>query len=348
MLNKRYKFDGKPILNLTKTQLKNKKIVENKIKSGTYNFEKVKCVICGSSNFDLLAEKDRYGLRVSTVICKECGLVQTNPRMTQKSYNDFYDSNYRGLYSGHKSVSEEFFNNQIARGKSIINYIEKKTGEVLENKFVLEIGSGAGGILKPFKDKNNQVLGLDLGSEYIKFGQNKGITLKIGTLRELDKIKKKPDLVIYSHVLEHILNPYEELKILKRNLKRNSLVYIEVPGIKNLTKSYDQDFLRYLQNAHVYHFSLMTLGNLAKRTGYDLICGDENIRAIFKIGKVNNKFQNDYNKTIIFLKNLEDRRKNPLNLLKISLKRVIFNSVVFALRKTGTFEIAREIYHKYN
>ena len=68
MLNERYKFDGKPILNLNKIQLQNKKMVEDKIKSKKYKFEKVNCVICGSSNFELLAEKDRYGLQVSTVV----------------------------------------------------------------------------------------------------------------------------------------------------------------------------------------------------------------------------------------------------------------------------------------
>jgi len=344
MLNKRYKFDGKSSLNLNKIQLENKKIVEDKIKSKKYKFEKVNCVICGRSNFELLAEKDRYGLYVSTVICKKCGLLQTNPRMTQLSYNDFYDINYRRLYGGNETATERFFNNQITHGKAILDFIEKKTNKEFTNKFVVEIGAGAGGILKAFKDKDNKVFGLDLGSEYINFGKTKGIPLKVGTIKELEKSNEKPDLVIYSHVIEHILNPYEELKELRRYLKESSLIYIEVPGVKNLIKSYNQDFLRYLQNAHVYHFSLTTLKNKTKKAGYDLVYGNEVINSIFKVGKVNTKFQNDYDETITFLKNLERKRKNPLNLFR--LRNFIFNSLVFVTKKTGTFEIARKIYHQ--
>ena len=207
----------------------------------------------------------------------------------------------------------------------------------------MEIGAGAGGILKPFKDKKNQVWGLDLDSEYINFGKNQGIPLKVGTVNELEKLNEKPDLVIYSHVLEHILNPYEELTELRKHLKESSLVYIEVPGVKNLIKSYNQDFLRYLQNAHVYHFSLTTLRNITKKAGYDLVYGNEVINSIFKIGEVSNKFQNDYDEAITFLKNLERKRKNPFNLLR--LRNSIFNSFVFVTKKTGTFEIARKIYH---
>ncbi|MHA1335936.1 MAG: hypothetical protein ACTSPW_09300, partial [Promethearchaeota archaeon] len=148
MLEKRYKYDGKPIIPLNNIQLSYKKLLEEKINSKEYIFEKVKCVICNSSNFELLAEKDRYGLYVSTVICKKCGLLQTNPRMTQESYNDFYKKIYRKLYLGKEIPTDEFFKKQILHGKRIIEFIEKKTKMNISNKFIVEIGTGAGGILQ--------------------------------------------------------------------------------------------------------------------------------------------------------------------------------------------------------
>ncbi len=57
-----------------------------------YSFEGVSCCICEEKNFELLSKKDRYGLYTPVVICKECGLIQVNPRMTQESYNQFYDT----------------------------------------------------------------------------------------------------------------------------------------------------------------------------------------------------------------------------------------------------------------
>lgn len=343
LLSEKYKYDGKPILNLTKLQLKNKERVEEKIDSDEYTFEKINCAICEGSDFELLAEKDRYGLYVSTVICRKCGLLQTNPRMTQESYNKFYDSLYRKLY-GESDSLDIFFNNQMLHGKEILEYVETKTHKEFKNKLVVEIGAGAGGILQAFKNKNNKVFGLDLGSEYIKFGVGKGLNLKVGTIKELKELNEKPDLVIYSHVIEHILDPYKELKELRKYLKKDSIVYIEVPGVKNLNRSYNQDFLRYLQNAHVYHFSLKTLTNIAKKAGLDLVYGsNEWIISIFKLGNSNNNYQNDYKESNQYLMNLETKRKNPFNFFR--MRNWIFHSLVISFtKKTGTYKIARKIY----
>ena len=62
MLSKRFKNDSKPILSLNKLQQDMKKQVEDKMAQGIYSFEEVSCCVCGGGNFELLAEKDRYGL----------------------------------------------------------------------------------------------------------------------------------------------------------------------------------------------------------------------------------------------------------------------------------------------
>ncbi len=350
MLNKRYEFDGKPSIKLNEIQLENKKIVEDKIKSKEYVFEKVDCVICNGSNFELLAEKDRYGLQVFTVICRDCGLLQTNPRMNQESYNDFYNRYYTRLYNGKDIVTESYFDNQKNHGKKILDFVEETIGEKFTNKFVVEIGCGSGGILKAFKENTNKIYGLDLGSEYINFGKGKGLNLEIGTIKKLKHLGIKPDLVIYSHVLEHILNPYEELKELKDYLKSDSLVYIEVPGFKNLENPPSwiyQDFLRYLQNAHVYHFSLNTLNNLAKKSGFKLVYGNEIINSIFKIGEVDSNIKDNYEESISFLRKFENRTSNKFNLLRI--RSIIYSSTIslikFIARRSGIFNPTRRIYY---
>lgn len=342
IIDNRYKNDGKSILKLNQIQLENKKNVEDKIESKEYVFENVKCVVCDDCDFELLAEKDRYGLYVPTVICKKCGLLQTNPRMNQESYNKFYDSGYRKLYHGIDVPTDEFFRGQVVRGRTILEFIEQKTQKKFRNKFIVEIGTGAGGILQAFKENDNDVFGLDLGSEYIEFGRLKGLNLNVGTTDQLDKLSAKPDLLIYSHVLEHILNPGEELIKLKKYLKEDSLVYIEVPGVMNLTKTYDQDLLQYLQNAHVYHFSLETLNNLAQKSGLRLIYGNEVINAIFELNSINKIYKNVYVETIEFLKDLEKKRKNPFSIYKI--KNHIFNLLYFLSKKTGFLNTAKKIY----
>lgn len=47
MLNNRYKNDGLPELRLNSIQVQAKNEVEEKVNSGKYLFEEVKCAICG-------------------------------------------------------------------------------------------------------------------------------------------------------------------------------------------------------------------------------------------------------------------------------------------------------------
>ena len=72
MLGQRYLYDGEPILNLNERQKEScKRIIEEQEKENSvYQFEHFKCE-CGAGEeaFDVLAEKDRYGLKNRTVIC---------------------------------------------------------------------------------------------------------------------------------------------------------------------------------------------------------------------------------------------------------------------------------------
>ncbi|MFW6008820.1 MAG: class I SAM-dependent methyltransferase [archaeon] len=331
VISKRYLYDKKPIICLNSIQKKTKKDLENKIKLKEYEFEKVNCVCCNNTKFDVLSEKDRYGLWMKTVICQNCGLIQTNPRMNQKSYNKFYNSLYRKLYVGSLKPTEYFFKQQTEKGKKIINFIEKNSNIKLKNKNILEIGTGAGGILYEFKKRGNEVLGIDLGSEYVSFGKKKGLNLKVGTLNILDK-NIKADIIIYSHVFEHTLNPIRELIDAKKMLKPTGIIYIEVPGVKNINKNYDMDFLRYLQNAHTYHFTKTTLANILSKLNLKMLNGTEEIKCIVINSKEKKQIKNDYFITKKFLKNNEYKRLILLPYLKI--KYLIIKSTINLLKRT--------------
>ena len=313
MLSDRYKFSKNPILKLNPLQFKTRDILADKIVNKTYCFEKVHCVVCGNpSEFEILAEKDRYGLDNVVVTCKKCGLVQTNPRFDQLSYNRFYKEDYRALYDGELKATDIFFRQQYYRGTIIYKLISRfKEFSSLTKPFVLEVGCGAGGILKVFHEHGCQVKGIDLGEEYMQYGKEKhGLDLQEGTVNNL-KLDIKPDLVIYSNVLEHMTDPVAELKSVKRLIAPDGLLFIEVPGIKNIHSNYRSDFLLYLQNAHTYHFSLTSLKNIFSLSGFEVLFGDEYIRTVSKIFTGNNpsSIANDFEDVINYLKSAESKRK---------------------------------------
>ena len=72
MLGKRYEHDGEPLLKLNELQQAMKSQIEDKLRSGIYKFEHADCCVCGRCDFQPLSTKDRYGLFVPVVICRDC------------------------------------------------------------------------------------------------------------------------------------------------------------------------------------------------------------------------------------------------------------------------------------
>ena len=308
MLSSRFENDDISCVKLNVIQEDQKARIQGHLKSGRYKFENTPCVVCGSSNFESISSKDRHGLYAPVAICYSCGLVQAHPRMTQKSYDHFYNDGHRRLYVGKDNPDETYFRERYQAGKATFDYLSRHLG--IRELRILEVGCGSGSILKYFHDKGASVKGIDLSLEYLEYGKKRyGLNLENTNLFDLPD-SQEFDLVIYSDVLEHILNPKEHLFKIKKLLKPNGQLYIRVPGIQNLIRPYAGDFLKSLQNAHVYYFSLCTLQNLLEGCGFDLIEGNENIQSLWKISDQINTLLpvNDYADCLGSLQRIENRR----------------------------------------
>jgi hypothetical protein len=346
LLSKRYRNDGKSTLWLNDTRKKVKSAIERKIADHTYTFEQVICPVCERQNYELLAQKDRYGLPCDTVICKDCGLLITNPAMDSKSLSRFYSEDYRELYSGSAKADSPFFDYQHRRGKRIASFIKQHAKISLQNKFVMEVGCGAGGILLAFREEGANILGLDLGADYLEYGIEKHhLALRQGSIENY--AGEKPDIIIYSHVLEHSQLPKELLNI-RKICHEETLIYIEVPGLLLFHKVHI-DVMATLQTAHLFHFSLGTLTNLLSKYGFTLIYGNENIYSIFRLnndtggGKM---YFNYYSKNKNYLIQTEKYRIWN-RILYAPIKQSIESMCGFMLKKLGLYENVRERYQKW-
>ncbi|MFZ1756957.1 MAG: class I SAM-dependent methyltransferase [Caldilineaceae bacterium] len=281
ILSSRYSRNNAPHVKMNGLQAQMKRQIDRKVEKGDYRFEAVPCPVCQSTTFEPIAEQDRYGLHFPVVICSDCGLVQTNPRMTQASYDEFYNVEYRRLYEGTPKPTTNSFALQYERGKQLFHNVAKLFTSPPDDYFVLEVGCGSGGVIKYFQEQGCVVKGIDLGEEYLVHGRETyGLDLTPGTLADLT-LDRAPDLIIYSHVMEHILDPGAELAQVHQHLAPNGLLSIEVPGVRFVQHAYNGDFLRMLQNAHTYHFTLQSLTNLLQAHGFRRLLGDEMVRAVF-------------------------------------------------------------------
>ena len=282
------------------------------------------CILCKNNEFEKIAKIDRYGIQYFTGICKKCGLTQQYKYPNNEFINTFYEKYYNSLYAFFKNPEERFisqFNSAIYKFNILKNFVNFDSP-----KNVLEIGCGAGGILSFFQSMKCDVTGVDYENDHLEFARKKNIK----TFSNYKNIKQKFDIVILSHVLEHLVDPDEILNICKKFIKKDGLIYIEVPSIESIPKHYDYNLSNFLHIAHVTHFTKNTFINFMNLKGFEIKYIDNNIHAVINHGDTNKKIINNYSNTKKILNNIEIKKLfySPVeNIFKFSkkiIKKLLF------------------------
>ena len=126
MLVPRLKADSKSSFQLSKSQISIIEQIEDKLRNNQYCLIMRNCPLCDEAKNDVVAEKDRFGLSVTTVLCYGCGLLYTNPVMRLADYEHFYKNYYRELYSENKEGTQSIFESQSRHGNNIYRFLSMK------------------------------------------------------------------------------------------------------------------------------------------------------------------------------------------------------------------------------
>ena len=236
------------------------------LKAGDFLFESVPC-LCGSDNFDLVASVDRYSFHQQTVLCRDCGLILSNPRLDTLSCEKFYQTDlYRMVYddSDLATLSKaEHFESRV--GMQVFDTVSKFR-KIDERTRVLDLGAGGGWNLVPFIKAGAEVSGLDYSPALVEIGRRHGIAMQQGGLNDIAGMY---DVIILNHVLEHFREPIAALRVINHSLREEGLIYIGVPDIRNFS-------MGQLQNAHNYYFTPRTLIHYCALSGLQpLLSGPE-------------------------------------------------------------------------
>ena len=268
-----YKNDGKPKVTLTKYQEKSIKEFLSKISSGIYHFQDNPCM-CGSHDDIVVTEKDRYGIPLNYVLCTHCGLIRLAQTLDDESTSLFYRDDYSSIYRDSDTPTEQFFISQTnGRGQYFHQITEKFIG-LQKIKTIFEAGCGAGGNLYAFHNDNIKLSGCDFGEKYLQYGISKGLSLYSGEPEITKTPPNSQDLIILSHVLEHLNHPVEYVNNLIEMITPEGYLLIQVPGMLDVKNQYGSPS-RYFQNAHVWNFYGDYLKVFFMKLGLNVIYGDE-------------------------------------------------------------------------
>ena len=225
--------------------------------------------ICGENQDIGITRVDRHGLPYPLFLCEACGLIRMNPQPNEADLVWYYSELYRPLYTQTEDIAG-LFESKLWKGDLVADVLHQ-CDVFRDFPFVLDVGCGGGWTLKRFHENGSNCVGYDYSEDLIQFGRNQGLDLRVGGLDEALESDILADLVIFSHVLEHVRNPENEIRKLKRLLKDGGLLYIETPSIYRIKKRLYGDSLLYWQRAHLWEFQLEHVVYFVKKCGLSVV-----------------------------------------------------------------------------
>lgn len=236
----------------------------------SHGLEEFSCPICSPTPTKslVIGSVDRHNLSLRTVICLRCGSPRSQEVLASHSLETFYENIYRRLYHTSAGPNSDFFHDQFTRGERLVRKLQPF---IRSEARVLEIGCGAGGIVSAFSNSGYPSTGIDFENEYLDFGRGKGLDLRGTSISEWDE---KVDVVVLSHVLEHLTDPSGFLRAISRLLEDDGILVVEIPNIFSLVRTYGGSLRTYLQYAHVFHFDRWSLRRITHGAGFNRLYDD--------------------------------------------------------------------------
>lgn len=137
---------------------------------------------------------------------------------TKNPYQEYYSNSYSN------QVSSQINEKWVKTLKNVLKGISFSS-----HKKVLDIACGVSLLGKTFSD---QVYGFDLNPQAVKVAQKNGIQAKVGDVeKKWDYPDNYFDIVIASHIIEHVVNPDQLILEAKRVLKKGGLLIVSTPNL---------------------------------------------------------------------------------------------------------------------
>ena len=257
--------------------------------------------------------------------CANCDFLFTNPRPDKQHISQYYESKN---YISHQDSASNLTNfvYKIVRKITLkqkvswINEFSKTKGKLLD------FGCGTGHFLQAAQKDGWKVTGFEPNPTALSIARDK-MNLKVyEKISDLEN-EKKFDAITLFHVLEHVHDLEQTMKVLFSKLKQRGNLYIAVPNFNSYDSMlYKENWASLDVPRHLYHFTRETMEKLARE--HQL-----RIRAI-KPMKFDSYYVSILSEGYIGHKNkLISALKNGYKSNKIAEKENNYSSLLFILKK---------------
>lgn len=248
------------------------------------------CIICGNRNNGRIynIKEMMFGFRdeFKYFECEKCGTIQllNKPDDMKKYYpKNYYSFEFkiRRKSLKRKLLENYFVNSEIFKDSKKIKFIDQYfqkykvrdmsisflSGLIDKNDKILDFGCGIGGGAYSLKNAGFDISGYDPYVKNIRYDNGTIIYNELSQLRN-----KKFSKILFSHSLEHTVNPVEILNFVCENLlENNGLIIIGIPVCSWAWKHYRTNWVQIDAPRHIFIPSENAMELLAERTGLKII-----------------------------------------------------------------------------
>lgn len=223
------------------------------------------CPLCNSRERETLYSYTLTSGTVQTIFsCLECGMKYASGGKPVDYATD-------PIYSVVGAIGSGSSPHDRLRLKGVVDTLDK---HIARDARILDVGCGQGGLLDALRERGfAKLAGLDMGLVCAMETMKRGHTTIRGTVSELPPCKF--DLIILSHVLEHIEDIRGFLRDCLNHLSASGKIYIEVPDASRYAK-FPLPFLDF-NSEHINHFSGSSLFVALQRSGMNGVVKKKNI-----------------------------------------------------------------------
>lgn len=154
----------------------------------------------------------------------------------------------------------------------LVDHFDDLASKLKSSRFVLDIGSNDGVLLRPLSKLGVRCLGIDPSINVGSLANDEGLETLIGyfdsdTVREIKEHHGRPDVIVASSIFTHLENPKQFVEDLNELLSDDGVIIIEIEYLLNMIQKYQ--FERFYFD-RTFYYSISSLRHLFTKCGFEI------------------------------------------------------------------------------
>jgi SAM-dependent methyltransferase len=226
------------------------------------------CPFCSNTHTLEIAQRDRYGFKVSSLLCRDCGLIYLNPRLGIEEYGDFYTNEYRKLVSNYwrRPINADMDCEEY--GEALVQFLENYFASFSGLK-TMDIGGSSGGVATVLKDRLGlEITVCDPNKAELQKAIDRGLAGIWGSIEDLG-LHGEWEMVLMCRTVDHLFDPVKTLNLCWDMLVPDGWMYVDMVDWLCVARS--EGIVNSFHLDHPFNFTEKSFLGMLKHCGFEVV-----------------------------------------------------------------------------